>query len=321
MKRKLLCTNVVYGQDYSNIFLNQHLQSLLDKTNIPAYTDRLEYLIFTDEQTVPILKAHPNFQWLTQIIPVQLGVFDFPPGADKFGNRYAALIHTFHSSVEKALELNYYCSAMVADLVFAKDYFRKVFSRLDAGYDSCFVLPLRSALEAIANRLPCQGALEAEALFNLGYECLHPLWSACHWESPQFSKMPFSLIWNTGSGLLVKSFSITPIAFTPYPEMLGSKQVIDVEIPSMCKNPFWATDWVDCPVIGVEPLQCYYPPFANKTSSITEVSSWAKGCLHPSQLGFLTTSLYYPSKQVANVSQVLLTAASMIAEVIVEKNN
>lgn len=305
--KKLLITNVVYGPIYSDIFLNQHLKSLLDETNVPAHRDRIEYVIFTDAETKVRIEAHPNFKRLANYIPVKIGEFAFPVafGANaQFDHRYTILIETFRISVEEALRRDTYLSAIVADLVFAKGYFDRIFLRLDAGFDSVFVLPLRSAAESIIPELArIDGACEPLTLCKLGYENLHPLWVACHWDAPQFTKLPFTLLWNTGTGLLARSFSITPIAFSPTLEMLEARAVIDIEIPGMCKNPFWATDWIDAPVIGVEPLFCYYPTFANRPANSYSVLEWSRNTLDPSQFPFLRKELYYPSKEVVIPSQ------------------
>ncbi len=294
---KLLLTNVVYGPIYADLFLNQHLKSFLDESNIPRYKDRIQYVLFTDAATRPTIEAHPNFIKLKLYVQVGVHEFVWPAGEfNRFNARYSILVQTFKESVQLALGMNCLLSALVADLVIAKDFFTKIFARLDAGHDSVFVLPLRSAAESIIPHLNKEPAAQTPMeLFRLGYNNLHPLWVSCHWRSPQFTKLPFTLMWNSGTGLLARSYSITPIAFMPTVEMLEAKAVIDIEVPSMCKNPYWAHDWIDCPIIGVEPLFCYYPTFRNFPSDIGWVKEWAK-CLHPAQKTYLAHKLYYPSK-------------------------
>lgn len=294
---KLLITNLVYGEMYADIFLNHHLNSFLDESNIPSLSERIEYAIFTDRETQPYLESHPKFKELASYVPVHLKLFDWPERSDldKFAERYALLVAIFKLSVQMALEKGMWLSPIVADLVCAKSYIPKVLCCMDKGFDSVFVMPMRSALEAMHHPLSAiEGALPAQDLFELAYANLHPLWVASHWNAPQFTKLPYSLVWNTGNSLVVRSFSVTPIVFIPTIEMLSVKSVIDVEIPSMCKKPFWATDWIDCPILGVEPLQCYYPPFKNGPANVEEIKAWAERHLHPSQWGFLSQTLYYP---------------------------
>lgn len=293
--KKILLTNLAYGDRYTNTFLNYHIRSLLDETNIPAFKDRIRYAFFTDPETLPIIQRHPLVKMLADQIDVEWNILEFPKDCNRHEMRYAALIQMFKLSVQKALDIGYMVSPMVCDLFVAKDYLKKVFQRIDEGHESIFVLPMRTAFESIEPHIR-NGTLHAEELCYLGYNNLHPLWVACHWYSPQFSKIPFTLLWNSGTGLLARSFSITPIVFDPTKEMLDTNHVIDVEIPSMCKNPYWATDWVECPIMGIEFLSCYYPPFSNESSKIANVGNWAK-CLHRSQYEFLSKPLYYPSRE------------------------
>lgn len=297
MPKKLLITNVVYGQLYARIFLEHHLRSFLDESNIPAHADRVEYLIFSDAETIPYLTAHENFKRLAALIVVKVVPITWPAGTNRFDHRYGILIQTFRESVKAALACGMLLSALVADLVVAQGFLASVLKRIDEGHDSVFVLPLRAAYESAGPQLAQhEGALAPAELFKIGYENLHPLWVACHWQAAQFTKLPFSLLWNTGTGFLVRSYSITPVIFEPTEAMLTAGAVIDVEIPSMCRNPYWARDWTDAPVIGVEPLFCYYPTFANHTASVGWVREWAK-CLHPAQSAYLRERLYYPDRK------------------------
>jgi len=258
--------------------------------------------VYTDEETWSALQSHPLFIQLADAVKLVNHKFDWPANIDRFGARYTALMQMFHTSVKFALEDNAILSALVADLVVARDFFSKVVSKIEAGHDAVFMLPLRSAAESISPFLDKQpGALPAMELFKLGYDHLHPLWTSCMWEASQYTKLPFSLLWDSGTGILAHSFSVTPIVFKPTEEMLRTEGVIDRQLPSMFKNPFWASDWIDAPVIGVEPLMCYYPPWGHHKASVEWVAEWSK-CLHKSQYPLAKVPLYYPSKEMVRMS-------------------
>lgn len=316
-QRKLLITNVVYGSVYANIFLNQHLKSLLDSTNIPEVGERVEYAIYTDTETLKFIEAHPNWNELKRYCKTQTFTFDWHGVINRFEKRYGILAATFNLGVKLALEKEMYAACWVADLVFAKHFLPKMFQKLDEGYDSVFTIPVRSAFEAIGPKLnQTPGAQFAHDLFDLAYENLHPLWVACHWEAAQFTKLPYTLIWNSGTGLLAHSFSITPIVFTPSEEIAATNHVIDVEVPSLCKNPYWAQDWVDAPVIGVEPLFCYYPPFSNKVATPEWVEKWAQRTVHKTQFSTLRKQLFFPSREVVKMDVVTEADALSVIDLI-----
>lgn len=337
-KRRYLITNVCYGDMYFPIFTELHLPSLLDPTNIPAHKERMSYYVFSDAETAPKIGTHPNYKRLKELLgdECQIIIFDWDKGAPfevapgefaqrpapspvvKFNSRYSILIQMFKESVGIALKKNAYLSAIVADLVVAKNFIPNLLDKMDKGHGAVFMLPLRSAAEAVAPQLlqhfqKSKGeTLEAIDLFNLTYAALHPLWTHCHWDNILFTRLPFALLWNSGTGLLARSFSVTPIIFEPTVHMLSAKQVIDVEIPAHCQNVYWCEDWTDAPVVGVEPLVCYYPPFGHKPSSIETVGLWAQQTLHPTQFGHLEKKLYFPSKAIAACSEELEKRADKV---------
>lgn len=313
--KKMLITNVVYGSVYAPIFLNLHLKSMIDESNIPAHHRRIEYMIFTDAETRPAIENHPKFRQLKALVPVHIMMIKWPSDAkNRYHSRYSLLSQTFKEACAIALKNNYYLSALVADSVVAKDFLAKMFQKLDAGFDSVFVMPMRATEESIGPHLHAEpAAYTARELFRLAYTHMHPLWVACHWRAAQFTKLPFSLLWNTGTGLIVRSYSITPIAFVPNEDMIQEgSMIIDVEVPAACRKPFWATDWEDAPIILAEPLFCFYPPFTNHRANIPWVKEWAKG-LHESQVNYLEAELYYPNKEIACSDSVITFAAKMEA--------
>lgn len=303
--KKVLITNVAYGPIYADIFLNQHIKSLLDPTNIPAVRHRVEYIVFTDHETLPQIEAHDNWKKLKELIPVEVGIIGWPEQpVNRFDIRYNILMGCFQESLKRALSKDMLLSAIVADLVAAREYLPNSLKRIDSGYDSVFMQPPRCAADVVTTELnKYPRAMWAEDLWSLCYQAMHPLWVACHWEASQFTKLPFSLLWNSGKGLLVRSFSITPAIFTPYESMLTAGGVIDRLIPSLCKNPYWAEDWTEVPLVGVEPLFCYYPPFANHKATVEWTKGWAKQTLDHTQFQHVKKKLYYPSKEVACVPE------------------
>lgn len=314
--KDILITNVVYGRTYAEIFLNFHLKSLLDPSNIPSQKRKIRYVIFTDVETAPMLRKHPNMLRLLSHCEVEIRDFVWNPGVDRFAMRYTLLVRTFQQSVQLAVETNSLLCAWVADLVFAKDFFQKVLTRMGEGHDSVFVLPARAASEGCETALSgAFGALSSEELWNLCYARMHPLWQHCHWDSPQFTKHPFSLIWNSGQGgVLVRSFSLTPIIFVPKPVMMLSQKVLDVEVTGIFENPYWCHNWDDAPVIGVEPITCYFPAFENHKAG-DFVRQWSHR-MEKHQHKFLKEKLYYPNQKAANISLVDEMASDIIVRTV-----
>jgi len=307
-KPKYIISNVVYGDLYCKIFLEQHLRSVLDETNLPAITGILdvEYCIYTDAETKQKIMAHANFKRLLMTCAVRIADLDWK-GIEKekqFDKRYSVLMQVCKDTIAYAIDNGFkYCTAWVADLVVARNFFPKIVDKCMAkDHGAVFVLPLRSAFERVAPILNQENrALDAKILFNIGYSNLHPLWTACEWDNRRFTKLPFCVLWSSPTGILVRSFSLTPVIFEPAQKMLEGRGMIDGEIPHLCRNPYLCTDWTDAPVMGVEPLFCYYPTFNNRPSHFGTFKRWTRQCLHWSQIPFFKKRLYYPDRETAKI--------------------
>jgi hypothetical protein len=314
-KQKYTIANLVFGVNstpYPTLFLENQLKSLCDPTNIPALKEKydVEYVLFTDEETLQAITRHPQFMALSQVCPVNVIKLEWPPDSDKFASRYGLLVQMFHHVLPVALEQNSWLSVIVADLVFAKHALPRMLKRLETGHDAVFNVPIRSAADSVSALLARLPAAPTDMeLFEMAYANLHHLWVASHWDAPMFSKFPYSMVWNSGTGLAAHNFGVTPIVFKPTAEMKGVQGVIDADVPSFFKNPFWATDWTDAPVAGVEPLSNgHYPPFMQHRSSVEFVTAWAKQGIMPAQVDNLDKPLFYPSKARFNNAQLAASA-------------
>jgi hypothetical protein len=318
-KKKYLITNLVYspqpGNDlYLRIFTERHLRSVLDDTNLQAaisgYNVDITYKIYCDPETEKKLLNHPNVKRLQAIVAVKFQTFEWANNNDdRFAARYPLLYQAFNDSVKYALDNQFdFVTAWVADLVVARDFFPRILKRVALqDHDAVFVLPLRSAFESTAQAFAqVNRALHDHDLFRLGFAHLHPLWVACHWGSPTFTRMPYSLLWRSNRGLMARSYSLTPIIFKPKVEILNSSGGIDLDVPGMFENPYWCEDWTDAPVIGVEPMFCHYPTFQSEKCSVGLVKRWAyrgeRPPIYKTQRPYLKKRLYYPSKSAAKIS-------------------
>lgn len=303
-KQRYSIVNLVYGTLYPDLWLENQLKSLCDPTNIPALKEKYEvnYILFTDEVTLQKISRHPNFMRLGQLCEIQIVQLNWPPDTDQFASRYGLLTQMFHQALTVALEKSEWLSVIVADLVFAKGSLPKMLKRLEDGHDAVFMVPIRSAADSVnplLSKLP--GAPSDLELFEMAYANLHHLWVASHWNAPLFSKFPYSMVWNSGTGLVAHNYGITPIVFKPNAAMKDVQGVIDSDVPSFFKNPYWATDWTDAAVAGVEPLSNgHYPPFLQHQSSTAWVKEWAKVGTQPCQGVNLTHPLFYPSRKTFN---------------------
>lgn len=305
--KTLLLTNLVYMSDasgplYPDLWLTNGLKSILDDSNLPELKRngwKLEFALFSDDQTMMHISRHPNFMQLSALCEIHLIKMEWPPDADKFASRYGLLTQMVNTVIPIALEKDAVVGAWVADLVFAKGSLPKMLGKMGEGHDAIFMMPMRGAADCIQPALQAlPGAPTDLELFELCYKGMHHLWTHSMWDSPLFSKFPYSMLWNSGTGLVAHNFGITPIVWRPSKDFGELKGGIDSDLPAWFKKPFWATDWTDAPVACVEPLSNgHYPPFLNHRASEEFVVDWAKRSCMPNQFAYLQQAFYYPTKE------------------------
>lgn len=313
-KRRWVISNLVYGQNYPLFFLENQLKSLNDPSNFPALRRDwdLEYIVFTDEPTLQQITRHPNFMQLGQHCEINIIKLQWPTDSDQFASRYGLLVQMFHETLKIAhAKQAYAMSTWVADLVFARNSLPKMLSHLELGHDAVFNVPIRSAADAVHPLLAqLPGAPSELELFEMAYGNLHHLWTHSTWDNPYFSRMPYSMLWNSGTGLCAHNFGVTPIVFRPLESLRGVQGVIDADVPSFFRNPYWCTDWTDAAVAGVEPLSNgHYPPFrqvqcADSGEAQAEyIAQWSMRGTQPVQAANLHKPLFYPSRRTFNNQQ------------------
>lgn len=321
---KLVVTSVTYGYTYTDIFLNQSLKALLDPTNIPKFKDSIEFVIFSDNDWAPEIIKHENYKRLEQLVPTCVEKVSWPKTIkgddDKYNFRYSRLLETLKDSIRAGLAKDAYVMALCADLIPAQEFIPKVVAKLDDGYDAVFIQPARAAAEATIPKLNSYfRAFPSEPLFKIAYDNMSPLWTHSHWEATQFTNGPYTLIWNSGTGLLVRSFSVTPVIFKPNKEMLEIEHTIDIGLPQYCKNPYRCENWDDAPIIEIAPLSCHYPTFLNHMSSRKFMRWFKEEKTIPSQWDNLKQHMYYPNKKVCNLDQTMLNQSDQEVRILLNE--
>ena len=78
-------------------------------------------------------------------------------------------------------------------------------------------------------------------------------------------------------------------------------------------NPYMGYDWAEFPVVNVEPLRCFYPPFVvGHRASVKDYCAWAKGAIDRDSLVNLNNAWLYqnPAKRPSSESTAKLVDAS-----------
>ncbi len=272
---KLLLANLVYGERYARLLLDCWLPAVLDPSNLPAVKSDARLEVYTDQPTAEIIKAHPN--WQREGVPADLHVLPIP--TDAYQARYSLQAVCFHRSLHRAHAEGRALWFSTADTIYGKGVIPGVLAKMDAGHDAVIGVTMRGTAEPMADRLKdVNRACTASELYKGCRHFLHPLWLASNWNAPDFSHIPYTLLWSDREQIIARSVTMTPIAFVPNPAMLTlPPQTPDMMVDPYVQSPYFAYDWSEFPIIELQYLDSFWPPFSPGPASAETFKAWAKG--------------------------------------------
>ena len=268
----LCISNIVYGQPYTDIFLNFHLKSILENFNYEDFGNPV-YMIFTEPSNLSTIQSHANFVKLKNKFSIEIILLE---GELTHGSRYEiAAVQVAHTA-KFALENNLLLHIATADIYYGTEFFKNAINYIRNGHDSVVSTPIRATYESASSYL-YGDKLTVDCLFEVGFDNLHPLWTSSNWDNPYFCKLPYNLLWTDEESICMRGFSQSPILFWPMEWMLKPNMgCMDISFLPNFKSCYYCSDWSEMPSIELGQLSNFYPPFGHKKSSIQNVADWAK---------------------------------------------
>jgi hypothetical protein len=313
---KICLSNLVYGERYTKVFLDYHLKTLVDDSNLSAFANGSEYIVFTDGANIEQIKSNVYFKRLVDAMPVKFLIFSAPSG-NAYDWRYKIQSFQAGNSAQYALDRGMMLSILCADTVFGKGFWNRINKLISLGHDGVLIHAMRSGYEGITIGLDALGgAPTADQLFELAFMNQHPLWMSMNWDAPFFAKMPYHLLWNDSQTLVVRGFSIGVAVHFPTPEIVSVGGNSDIYVPPLLKNPYFADDWSELPWAGAEFLSCWFPSYHQYRASTLRVAHWAKQAILPQNILNLRRVAYF-KKQSTPVPHNLIHSSAHIAEEII----
>ena len=305
-------SNLVYGKSYTDIFLDYHLKSIVENFTRNKSDEKSHYLIFTTEENIETIQAHKNFALLKELFLVK---FISIQGNLTYDMRYQVQGAQVQYTAKFALENNLLLHIACADVYYGENLFKDAAAIINRGYDSVINQPMRAAYESSAPHLGGR-VLTTDELFEVGFNNQHPLWTSSNWDSPYFSQIPYQIIWTDEKSICLRGFSLSAQIVVPKEWMLSSGGCTDISFMPHLKNPYYSSDWSELPMIELQHLFSFYPPFRNKRALIADVASWAKKSVLPENIGNLRKYITY-KKTTDVIDPKLISESEKIAEQII----
>ena len=194
------------------------------------------------------------------------------------------------------------------------DFFKKDAEYINLGHDAVINSPMKVAFERASNFL-IQREILVDELFNVAFTNLHPIWTSSNWKNPNFTKLPYKIIWTDENSLCMRGFSHTPILVIPKEWMTTLSGAIDTSFLPYFKNPFYSENWSELPWIELKSLQSTYPPENNNKFNINNIANWARQNVLIENFSNLSRYVIY-KKTTDQINQNLISNSKIITDVL-----
>lgn len=219
-KPKLHFVNIIWGEQFTKLFLEASLPSQLSAGNLPraARDSQAVYRIFTTARDADTIRSSTGFARLQAIVSVEIIAITIDPQEDRY-----KLLTKFHKhAIADAAEQGFSLVFLAPDQVVAEGAFANLVRLAASGKKAVMLLTIRlnkdSLLPELRRRLHSPAAahtgLAAKDLITLAMDHLHPISRSLTW--PPTTSWPSHLYWPVpGEGIIAHGYHLHPIMVTP----------------------------------------------------------------------------------------------------------
>ncbi len=219
--------NAIWGDKYTDLFLNVSLPTQLSTGNLPAFNEMGKsaiYKIYTTEKDADTIRKSPVFAELLSVIPVQvIRIKEVDLRDDKYGehsdSKYGGMVYCHRQATIDCIKDNGKLVSLISDAVYPHQFFTKLINIESTGKLAIMIFSYRVLKENFvtaitkefyANNLSV--AIPSRDLVKFSLDHLHPYSQALFWDATDYNTWPSHIYWNIKErGLLARCFNLHPI--------------------------------------------------------------------------------------------------------------
>jgi len=234
---------VVWGEEYTKLFLDVCLPTQLAAGNLPAFRNYpAVYKIYTTAKDARIIVDHPAYSTLSKIIETQIKVFNVANIYTK--QHHHQLMNYCHNHA--IIDANRDSCVMIIlcpDCAWSNQAFANIIKLTEKQKKVVAVLGLSVVsetfvpefLQRFCTNNQTSISVSSRDLVKICLENLHPYIQSYFWENEGISNVwPSYFYWNVnGTGLLARTFRMHPLMINPVVKNVLSPDVIDGEYISL----------------------------------------------------------------------------------------
>ena len=281
--------NVVWGEEYTDLFLRVSLPSQLAPGNLPAFSEMGKsaiYKIYTTEKDAETIIKSPVFSELCSVIPVQIVKINTDINLSQ---KYEAMIHCHNHAIAFSYKVNAKLIFLAPDIVLADKGFANLINIeatgkllvMLAGYRTAKETFVPALMQAFYGSNVLSVSIQSRDLVRISLEHLHPYSQALIWDATDYNTLPSHIYWNVNDkGLLLRCFNMHPLMINPQGMDVIPQGTIDGRYwEQVCQNiedMYIVKDSDEIFAIEFSSLNSLNDAISiGKKSNISEVAEWA----------------------------------------------
>jgi len=289
--------NVVWGEEYMNLFLEVCLPTQLSTGNIPAFHNEeiSLYKIYTTAKDAEIMVKHPTYQTLSGMIETQIKTFNLSNNYLR-DYKHKAMNYCHRNAILEANKSNCTMIFLSPDTIWADGVFKKLISLEKQGKRTVMIGSFRLTRETFVsaflerfnpNRNPIV-YISSRELVSLSLKHLHPITRSFFWEKDGYASLwPSLFLWKVDNeGIVGRYFHLHPLMINPLVKNIMPYPTIDGKYVSLiCPNKddlYVVKDSDEMFYIEVSPASLYSRFISpHKSKDMITIINWMQSQTEP----------------------------------------
>jgi hypothetical protein len=236
----------VWGQVYTDLFLQIVLPNQLSLGNLPFFRDKpgsATYKIYTTQGDADRIRQSPIYARVTEAVAVEIERLD----DIDLGRKYSAMSECHRRAIRAADEAGAALVFLSPDLIWSDGTFKRLWEHAQGGTRVVMIGSIRVTKETFVpefmdrhfSRSDATASVTARDLVRLALKHLHPVTKALFVDSDHFDPGTAHLYWRvTPDGILARCFHLHPLMVNPVVRGLLPLSTIDADYtPLACPDP------------------------------------------------------------------------------------
>jgi tetratricopeptide (TPR) repeat protein len=307
---------VVWGEEYTDIFLKVTIPSQLSRGNLPSFCYRGKlpntYKIYTTSKDAEIIQNTPVYSKLSATINTEIHLIDdLNVYSEDRTDKYDAVTICYGRAIAEASKDKSAIILLWPDAAYADGTFANLQKIAMTGKRVVAISGIRTIAETFIPTLlehyysetDFSLSIPPRELVKLSLEHIHPESRTLFWDSSQFNGWPAYLYWDVNQeGVLQRGMHFHPLMIIPLEgyEPLSPAGGLGIDgldyIARMCpdyNDVYVVEDSDEIYIVAVDHLKHPISQYLSNKSSALQVASWARKYANSYHLKFFGHKIRY----------------------------